>query len=210
MKDFSLYEIKYVESKSKINKQNNHKMKNMLSSIILLVGLTIISCGPSEAEIKQKQIEIEKAKADSIAQVIELKRLRDERDKAIADSVAQVYEAELKAKESSPSELKKDLITIERENPMRYLDIKYDLDFKLIGMKDVIKGRIINKATLARYKDIELEIKCYSKTKTLIKTLRKTVYEYVQPRSSKNFQYKFKSGKNTKTISVRIIRAKSV
>jgi len=184
-------------------------MKKPLLLLFVLMGILMFSCGPSEAEIKQKQAEKEKAIADSVALVVEEKRLQAEREKEIADSVAQVYEAKLKEKENSPAELRRNLITVERGNPLKYLEVGFKLDYKIIGKKDVVKGKITNNATLARYKDIKVEIYCYSGTKTLIKTIRKTIYEYVRPRSKRAFEHKFKSPSGTKTISVAIVGAKA-
>ena len=76
------------------------------------------------------------------AKIEEEKRLQAEREKAIADSVAQVYEAKLEEKENSPAELRRDLITVERENPLKYLEVGFKLEYKVLGGKMSLKGKL--------------------------------------------------------------------
>ena len=151
-------------------------MKRLLITITVIVGIFTYSCGPSEAEIERK--------------AAELQQLQAAREKAIADSVAQVYQEQLKEKEREMEEiqtevtLRQSLYTLESNNPLDYLDINFDLGYQIIGGKDIIYGKFTNRATLAQYKDIELEIRCYSKTQSLIKTVYTTIYEYVPPQKN--------------------------
>ena len=54
----------------------------------------------------------------------------------------------------------------------------------------IIKGTFMNKASLAKYKDVVVKVSFFSKTKTLIKEESYVLYEYYEPHSSKEFAMK--------------------
>ena len=177
-------------------------------TLSILVFLLFGSCGPSGKELELIQLEKDQITADSIEAIRVTRERRIERERAIADSVARVYQARLDSKVNSPVELRQDLQVIERNNPLRYLKVNFKFDYKLIGNRYILKGEVVNSATLARYKDVELEVYCYSKTKTLIKTIKITIYDYIPAMSKVEFDHKFKLPKGTKNVTVGIVRAK--
>lgn len=183
-------------------------MKNFPLLLLSILVLTLLACGPSEAEIKKAQAEREKIIADSIAQVFEKKAQLEKEAKVVEERLTAEARLREKRAANSPAQLKRSLIQIETENPMRYITSGFKLDFKLLAAKNVIKGKIFNNATLASYKDFNIEVYCYSKTGTLIKTLRKTIYEYIRANSSKAFEYKFKAPSGTKTVDMQVVGAK--
>lgn len=180
-------------------------MKNT-TILYLIFSVLLFSCGTSEAELKQQQAVREQFVADSIAQIYESKLQKIEQEKAIADSLAKEQQ---KIVESVPN-LRLTLNQKEKQNPLRYLALNYDLDYKVIGRKDIVKGRIDNLAKVAAFKDIELRIDCYSKTNTYIKSYEKVIYEFIFSGESYQFEYKFKFPKETKKVDIKIIRAKPV
>ena len=171
-----------------------------LTTSLLLTSILITSCGPSAEEIKAR----EKAVADSIAQIYEEKARQEEEERKIAEEEERKRQEEYN---NRPEVIRQKLLEKEQENPLDYLTAKYNLDYRVFSGDDVIEGRIYNNATLATYKDIKLEITCYSKTKSLIKTYHKTIYEYVYPRKTRSFTVQLKSPSGTKTIGVNIISA---
>lgn len=112
-------------------------------------------------------------------------------------------------KEKSPEELKQELKSREQSNPVEYLDISFNLRMNLLG-EDVIEGYIFNNATMATFKDVQLHIRYYSKTKTLINSEKQVLYEYLAPRSKKEFKIKTYSPKGTKTIGIDVIDGTAV
>ena len=87
------------------------------------------------------------------------------------------------------------------------MTIKYNTDYSVWSSKDILKGNVLNSATLATFKDIKIKVHWYSKTKTLIKTLDYTLYEYVPARRTKSFEIKFSSPSGTKSIGMEIKNA---
>lgn len=96
----------------------------------------------------------------------------------------------------------------EKRNPLQFLSSKGTYRQNLMG-KWVMEGKIINSATVAAYKDVVLEFKFYSKTNTLLGTQKMTIYEYVNPGSSKSFKIKLNGYRNTGKIGWEVIDAKS-
>lgn len=170
---------------------------------LFMAFIFLQSCGPSAEEIKQR----EKAIADSIAAVY----------KAEADEKARLEEEERKRQEEErkreeeynkrPEVIKQKLLNEEKSSPLKYLKIKFNTDYAVFSGEDIVTGRVYNNATLAYFKDIKGLIHCYSKTKTLIKSVPFTVYEYVAPNGSKEFKIKYYSPKGTKSIGMEITGA---
>jgi hypothetical protein len=189
-------------------------MKTATLLKVLVLSITLFACGPSQSEIKQ-QAQREQEIKDSLTEAFneklkeeEEKRLQLENEKAVADSIAKSKANELEQKLNNPSELKQDLASLERQNPPDYLSVSFQTDYKPIGGKTIVKGAIKNNATVTTYKDIRMEIFCYTKTRTLIKKLPITLYEYIRPGEVSRFEHKFKSPKGTKLIDMRIVAVK--
>lgn len=173
--------------------------------LILISYALMTSCGPSQEEIKQR----EKTVADSIAQVYEQKQLKEEEERIRKKEMEEEEKRKQEEYNNRPEVIREKLLQKEQLNPLNYLSARYSLDYKVFSGNDVIKGTIYNSATLATFKDIEVKILCYSKTKSLIKAYSHVVYDYVYPNNSKNFNVQLKSPNGTKTIGIEIINAKA-
>ena len=91
----------------------------------------------------------------------------------------------------------------EKNNPRDYLKSKGTHRKNLLG-EWVLEGRIANRETVTTYKDIQLEVTFYSKTKSALGTEYHTVYEYFRPGKSTPYKIKTFGYKNTKSIGVSI------
>ena len=74
----------------------------------------------------------------------------------------------------------------------------------------LIEGFIVNKATLAKYKDIKVRVTYYSQTKTLIDEEAYIFYEFYDPNSTKQFSLKVDPPKAYKTFGFELIYATGV
>ena len=97
----------------------------------------------------------------------------------------------------------------ENKNPEHFLTVSGHDRRNLLG-QTVVKGTVTNKATVAKYKDIEIKMDFYSKTKTLLETDKETVYEILAPGESKNFKTKYFAPKGTDSVALTVITAKVV
>lgn len=97
--------------------------------------------------------------------------------------------------------------TMERAEPLKYLNIASDYHTNLIG-QTVIEGQINNKATAVTYKDIVVQISYLSETNAVLGTEDKTFYVFVQPKIPFSFKIKTDAPDQTATVSLKIIGAK--
>lgn len=95
----------------------------------------------------------------------------------------------------------------EVKNPQNFLSVSGHDRNNILG-QTVIKGTVTNKATVAKYKDIEVKLDFYSKTGTLLETDKETVFEILAPGQSKNFKTKYFAPKGTDSVALAIISAK--
>ena len=97
----------------------------------------------------------------------------------------------------------------EKENkaPESFLTVTGHDKHNLLG-QTVIKGTITNKATVASYKDVDVQLDFYSKTGTHLETDKETVYEIFGPGQSKNFKTKYFAPKGTDSVALIIKGAK--
>ncbi len=113
-------------------------------------------------------------------------------------------------REKKPEELREELLNKEQESPSDYLTLSYKLDVKIHLLKvseDIINGTIYNSATMATFKDIVLKVKFLTNTDAVLDSKSYTLYEYVSPNGSKDFQIKVVSPSGTKKISAEIFKA---
>jgi hypothetical protein len=113
--------------------------------------------------------------------------------------------SQVKENPKTPEELRAELRLQEINAPLDYLDDKgvtlqpkekkirnggllRDPEYAPDG--GIIEGDIINKATLAKFKDLVVKVSYYSQTKTLIEEKSFTFYEYYEPHSAKHFTMK--------------------
>ncbi len=95
----------------------------------------------------------------------------------------------------------------EKKNPQMFLVVTGHDKKNLIGQR-VIRGTIMNKASVCTYKDVQLKISFFSKTGVLLEENKETVYEIVQPNNSVKFKTKYFSPKGTDSVSIVVISAK--
>lgn len=125
----------------------------------------------------------------------------------------------------TPEELRAELKQQELFNPTSYLDDK-DVtlqpqrkkvrdaglfrDAEYVDDGALIEGYIVNKATLAKFKDVVVKVTFYSQTETLIDEKSYVFYEYYEPNSTKHFSLKVDPPKAYKTFGFQVTDAKGV
>jgi hypothetical protein len=107
---------------------------------------------------------------------------------------------------SSYEEHKLTLKEQEEQDPLRFLSSDGTYQPTLLG-RWRLNGTISSSATVARYKDVMIEIKFYSETETLLGTSNHTFYEYFEPGSTKNFSFKVDGYPGTQKIGWSILSA---
>jgi len=104
---------------------------------------------------------------------------------------------------------KQNLKDKETKNPQTFLSVGGNNKHNLIG-QTVVKGSIVNKASVAVYKDIDLQLDFYSKTGALLETDNETVYETIHPGQSKSFKTKYFAPKGSDSVALKVLDAKIV
>ena len=104
------------------------------------------------------------------------------------------------AEENTPEKLREKLLEKEQNSPLNYLSGSGTLEENITQQPDLFhhtktdgywfKGYIINRATMAKYKDAVITLRFYTKTMTLINSQEVTISEYFSPRSTVNFTQK--------------------
>ncbi|MEI8058628.1 MAG: hypothetical protein WCG67_00615 [Ferruginibacter sp.] len=117
-------------------------------------------------------------------------------------------EKKTSGKKDKYEQTKESLGETEKKNPLRFLIVTYN-DKKNIFRKTVTKGEIKNNATVAIYKDVEYKIMYYSKTGTLLGESATTDHSAIEPGKSLSFKAKEWAPKDTDSVLVKIISAKS-
>jgi len=102
---------------------------------------------------------------------------------------------------------KETLEQTEKKNPKRFLTVEGSDRKNLIGQR-VIKGTISNKATVASYKDIDIELSFYSETGALLEKDHEVIYETITAGNSTNFKTKYFAPKGTDSVVMKIAGAK--
>ncbi len=95
----------------------------------------------------------------------------------------------------------------EQKNPQDFLFVSGSDKHNLFG-QTVVKGSISNKASVAVYKDIDVQLYFYSKTGALLETDKETVYENINPGETKNFKTKYFAPKGSDSVSLKVLGAK--
>jgi PBP1b-binding outer membrane lipoprotein LpoB len=94
----------------------------------------------------------------------------------------------------------------EKENPTSFLQVEGTYRPNLIGQY-VIEGKIINSATVARYKDVTINIQFISKTESVIGSTQKTIYEFFEPGEQKRFKLKLDAPTGTNKVALDVVSA---
>ncbi len=103
---------------------------------------------------------------------------------------------------------KETLEQTEKKNPKRFLTVEGSDRKNLIGQR-VIKGTVSNKATVASYKDVDIELSFYSETGTLLEKDHEVIYETIAPGGSTSFKTKYFAPKGTDSVAMKIVGAKT-
>ena len=111
------------------------------------------------------------------------------------------------AAKDSYEKAKESLEQSEKNTPLAFLSVSSRDKHNLIGQM-VIHGAISNNAKIAVYKDIELELSFYSKTRVLLEKDHETIYELIAPGKSVDFKSKYYAPTGTDSIGIRIVDAK--
>jgi hypothetical protein len=104
---------------------------------------------------------------------------------------------------------KKNLRDKEIKSPQNFLTVSGSDKHNMVGQM-VIRGVVANKATVAIYKDVDLQLDFYSKTGALLETDKETVYETIHPGQSKSFKTKYFAPKGSDSVGLKILGAKIV
>jgi hypothetical protein len=102
---------------------------------------------------------------------------------------------------------KETLEETEKKNPKRFLSVDGYKRRNLIR-ETVVKGTITNSATVATFKDIDVEISFYSETGALLLKDHEVVNKFVGPNSSQDFKYKTYAPKGSDSVSMKVVSAK--
>ena len=109
--------------------------------------------------------------------------------------------------EASYEQTRKILLEKEQKNPANFLTVVGQDKKNLLG-QTVIKGKITNHATIAVFKDVDVKLFFYSKTKALLETDIETIFEQVQPGQTKDFKTKYFAPKGTDSVGIQVVAAK--
>lgn len=109
--------------------------------------------------------------------------------------------------DASYEQARKILVEKEQKNPANFLTVVGQDKKNLLG-QTVIKGKLTNHATIAVFKDVDVKLFFYSKTKALLETEIETIFEQVQPGQTKNFKTKYFAPKGTDSVGIVVVGAK--
>lgn len=112
-------------------------------------------------------------------------------------------------KKDSYEQTKKALLAKEQNDPRDFISVSGHNKKNIVG-QTVVRGTLQNKASVAVYKDVDIQLTFYSKTKALLETDKETIYEMLEPGESKDFKTKYFAPKGTDSVSLRVLGAKVV
>lgn len=121
-------------------------------------------------------------------------------------------------------ELKQELLTKETSTPLLYLSVDANMnENKVVVQKGnffhhsklgtdgwIINGVIKNTASLAKFKDVVVEVTFYTQTKTAIEAKDFIIYKYFDPHSSVPFELKVFPPDTMNSFGITIKKATSV
>jgi len=101
-------------------------------------------------------------------------------------------------------EIKVTLEEKEKSDPLPFLKLHNVVFRQNLLDQWVVEGTVYNHATVAKYKDVVLDIIYYTKTRTELGRTRETLYEFVSPNNYQTFKFKNAGYKGTALIGVEI------
>ena len=114
----------------------------------------------------------------------------------------------VKEKESY-NETKTSLLKKEEKNPVGFISVKGKSKKNIVG-QTVVRGTLANKASIATFKDVDIKLTFYSKTKALLETDRETIYQILNPGESQTFKTKYFAPKGTDSVGLEVLSAKVI
>lgn len=120
--------------------------------------------------------------------------------------------------QKTPLQLKMELQMVENDNPREYLQLD-SVTMRKNKIKEaglfssakydgyLISGQVINTATIAKFKDLEINVELYSKTNTVIASKSFVIYEYYEPNSNKDFSIKLDVPNDMESFGTTLIGA---
>ena len=94
----------------------------------------------------------------------------------------------------------------EAANPLQYLSVHGKMHSNLIGKK-IIKGSIVNVATLAAYKNVELAITFLSENQADLQTQHFFVNDFIAPNNETSFRNVFTAPPETEGFRIKVLSA---
>lgn len=115
---------------------------------------------------------------------------------------------EVKENESY-KETKNSLLKKEENNPPAFISVQGSSKKNIVG-QTVVKGTLVNKASVATFKDVNIKLSFYSKTNALLETDKETIFEILNPGESQDFKTKYFAPKGTDSVGLQVLSAKVI
>jgi len=115
----------------------------------------------------------------------------------------------LQQKKQSYEVTKKELLSKEQKDPTAFISITGHNKKNIVG-QTVVRGTLTNKASIAVFKDVDIKLCFYSKTKALLETDKETIFEILEPGESKDFKTKYFAPKGTDSVGLQVLSAKVI
>jgi hypothetical protein len=104
---------------------------------------------------------------------------------------------------------KKELLSKEQKDPTAFISISGHNKKNIVG-QTVVRGILTNKASIAVFKDVDIKLSFYSKTKALLETDKETIFDILEPGDSKDFKTKYFAPKGTDSVGLQVLGAKVI
>lgn len=104
---------------------------------------------------------------------------------------------------------KKELLSKEQKDPAAFISISGHNKKNIVG-QTVVRGTLTNKASIAVFKDVDIKLSFYSKTKALLETDKETIFDILEPGESKDFKTKYFAPKGTDSVGLQVLGAKVI
>jgi hypothetical protein len=114
-----------------------------------------------------------------------------------------------KEKKDSYELTKKELLSKEQKDPTAFIFISGNNKKNIVG-QTVVRGTLTNKASIAVFKDVDIELSFYSKTKALLETDKETIFQILDPGETKDFKTKYFAPKGTDSVGLQVVGAKVI
>ncbi len=109
----------------------------------------------------------------------------------------------------SYKETKATLLKKEEKDPAVFIMVKGNSKKNIVG-QTVVKGTLVNNASVATFKDVNIKLSFYSKTNALLETDKETIFEILNPGESQDFKTKYFAPKGTDSVGLQVLGAKAI